>query len=246
MPKPLLSIENLTRTFDQGSGIFNVSLDIFPNDFIILAGRNGSGKTTLIRHFNGLLKADTGQVRFNGQDIFDDLILARKKIGMVFQDPDTQIIGDTVFDETAFGLENLKTAPDRIQAKVTQALDRLGLLHLKDRNPSTLSGGEKRRLAIAGILVMEPDLIVFDEPFANLDYPATLALSELCRDLNRAGHAIVMATHDVDPVMTMATRTIIMGKGQIVADGQTGSLVDQLESWGIKNPFKPMALECRP
>ncbi len=111
---------------------------------------------------------------------------------MVFQDPDTQIIADTVFDETAFGPENLNMDREEINKRVNSVLTLLDLGHLRDRNPATLSGGEKRRLAIAGILVMEPDLIVFDEPFANLDYPSIISLVKLCRKLHQAGHAIVM------------------------------------------------------
>ena len=113
---------------------------------------------------------------------------------MVFQDPDTQIIGDSVYEEVAFGPENLGLTRDQINDRVGRTLNRLGLKGMEQRDPATLSGGEKRRLALAGILVMEPDLIVFDEPFANLDYPSILSLVRLCRELHRAGHAIVMTT----------------------------------------------------
>ena len=178
MNSVLLKTDHLTHVFGSGdTGIFDICLTVYRDDFIVLAGKNGCGKTTLIRHFNGLLMPDSGRVLFNGQDIQKDLTFARKKIGMVFQDPDTQIVADTVFDETAFGPENLNICREEIHDKVDKVLTLLGLDHLRDRNPATLSGGEKRRLAIAGILVMEPDLIIFDEPFANLDYPSVLSLA---------------------------------------------------------------------
>ena len=242
MDTVLLKTDHLTHAFGSGdTGIFDICLTVFRDDFIVLAGKNGCGKTTLIRHFNGLLMADTGRVLLNGQDIQKDLTLARKKIGMVFQDPDTQIIADTVFDETAFGPENLNMGREKINEKVDKVLTLLDLNHLRDRNPGTLSGGEKRRLAIAGILVMEPDLIIFDEPFANLDYPSVLSLARLCRKLHQSGHAIVMTTHDVAPVIKLATRMVIMDKGRIKEEGDPILLTPCLESYGVKNPFTPMA-----
>ena len=242
MTTALLETDLLTHAFGPGeTGIFDICLTVSRNDFIVLAGKNGCGKTTLIRHFNGLLTPKSGQVLFNGRDIQKNLTHARKKIGMVFQDPDTQIIADTVFDETAFGPENLNMDRKEIDKKVTNVLTQLDLDQLRDRNPATLSGGEKRRLAIAGILVMEPDLIIFDEPFANLDYPSILSLVKLCRTLHQSGHAIVMTTHDVAPVIQIATKMIIMAKGRIKAQGDPVALASRLEAYGVRNPFTPMA-----
>ncbi|NDY74181.1 ABC transporter ATP-binding protein [Desulfobacter hydrogenophilus] len=242
METVLLRTDHLTHAFGSGdTGIFDICLTVARDDFIVLAGKNGCGKTTLIRHFNGLLMPDNGRILLNGQDIQKDLTLARKKIGMVFQDPDTQIIADSVFDEIAFGPENLNMDREEINDKVSIALNMLDLSHLRDRNPATLSGGEKRRLAIAGILVMEPDLIIFDEPFANLDYPSILSLVKLCQKLHQSGHAIVMTTHDVAPVITLATKMMVMDKGRIKAEGDPVSLAPCLESYGVKNPFTPMA-----
>ena len=242
MDTVLLKTDHLTHAFgSEDTGIFDICLTVARDDFIVLAGRNGCGKTTLIRHFNGLLMPDTGRVLLNGQDIQKDLTFARKKIGMVFQDPDTQIIADSVFDETAFGPENLNMSREKINNSVDRALNMLDLGHLRDRNPATLSGGEKRRLVIAGILVMEPDLIIFDEPFANLDYPSILSVLKLCKQLHQSGHAIIMTTHDVAPVITLATRMVVMDKGRIKEDGDPISLAPCLESYGVKNPFSPVA-----
>jgi biotin transport system ATP-binding protein len=237
MPAPILEIDHLTHEFRDGTGIHDICVQIFPGEFILLAGPNGSGKTTLIRHLNALVHPTSGDIRLYGRPVSTDLTATRKTIGMVFQDADTQIVGDTVADEVAFGLENLNTPRTRIQEKVDQALARMHLSHLKDRNPATLSGGEKRRLAIAGILVMDPEIIVMDEPFANLDYPASRDLvATICR-LNREGQTILMATHDVEDVIFLASRMLIMDhQGRLVKDGRPGDLLGCLERFGIREP----------
>ena len=237
MPKKIIDINNISHTFDDGyMGINNISLSIFKGEFIILAGKNGSGKTTLLRHLNGLLLPDAGHLIVNGQDVKKHLVQTRRTIGMVFKDADTQIVGDTVFDEVAFGLENLKIKRTQINEKVTQVLEDLNLFHLKDRNPHSLSGGEKRKLTIAGILVMDPEVIVFDEPFSNLDYPGTIQVLTTIIDLNQSGHTIIIATHDVETVIYDATRIIIMEQGLIKEDGVPADIVRLLESYGVKEP----------
>ena len=237
MQELIIDIKAMCHTFDDGyAGIKNISLSISRGEFIILAGKNGSGKTTFLRHLNGLLLPDSGHIFINGYDVSKHLIQTRKTVGMVFQDADTQIVGDTVFDEVAFGLENLKVKRAEINEKVTLILEDLNLFHLKDRNPSTLSGGEKRRLAIAGILVMNPEVIVFDEPFSNLDYPGTIQVLSTIIGLNRSGHTIIIATHDVETVICEATRIIIMEDGFIKEDGEPDSIVKHLESYGVREP----------
>ncbi len=237
MPKNIINIESIYHTFDDGYvGIKNISVSISNGEFIILAGKNGSGKTTFLRHLNGLLLPDSGQIFVNGHDISNHLVQTRKTVGMVFQDADTQIVGDTIFDEVAFGLENLKVKRTRINEKVTQVLENLNLFHLKDRSPYTLSGGEKRKLAIAGILVMDPEVIVFDEPFSNLDYPGTLQVLSTIIGLNRSGHTIIIATHDVETIIYEATRIIIMEDAQIKEDGNPLEIIKHLESYGVREP----------
>ena len=131
---PILEVRNLTHGFDDGGGIYNISFSVPAGEFLLLAGPNGSGKTTLIRHFNALLGPDSGQVLLRGDDISKDPVNARKKVGMVFQDADTQIVGDTVFDEVAFGPENLRMDREQIREKVELALAMFDLAHLADRN----------------------------------------------------------------------------------------------------------------
>ena len=235
--KTIIDIKDISHTFFDGyKAIQNLSLSINRGEFIILAGKNGSGKTTLLRHLNGLLFPDSGEIVVNGKNVSKHLVQTRKTIGMVFQDADTQIIADTVFDEAAFGLENLKFRRSKINEKVVDVLEKLDLIHLKDKNPSLLSGGEKRKLAIAGVLVMDPEAIVFDEPFSNLDYPGTIQILSTIIDLNLSGHTIIIATHDVETIIDRATRIIIMEKGKIREDGKPDQMVKLLESYGVREP----------
>ncbi|HKK99878.1 MAG TPA: ABC transporter ATP-binding protein [Desulfotignum sp.] len=237
MEHPILEIDHLTHCFPSGGGILDISFQVFPKEFILVAGPNGCGKTTLIRHLNGLLLPSSGQILLHGKPVTSDITNARKTVGMVFQDADTQIVGDTVYDEVAFGPENLKMPRSVIQKKVPQTLKKLDLFHLKDRNPATLSGGEKRRLTIAGILVMDPEIIVLDEPFANMDYPSSLSLITTIRALHAGGRTIIMATHDLEEVITCATRMLILDRqGCLARDGRPGDLLLDLAAHGIKQP----------
>ncbi|MEE4363717.1 MAG: ABC transporter ATP-binding protein [Desulfotignum sp.] len=237
MDHPILEIDHLTHLFTSGGGIQNISFQVFPKEYILVAGPNGCGKTTLIRHLNGLLLPASGDVRLHGKPVKSDITTARRTVGMVFQDADTQIVGDTVYDEVAFGPENLKMPRHIIQQKVMQTLARLDLSLLKDRNPATLSGGEKRRLTIAGILVMDPEIIVLDEPFANLDHPSSISLIKTIQALNQGGQTIIMATHDLEEVITCATRMLILDRqGCLARDGRPGDLLLDLAAHGIKEP----------
>lgn len=233
--RPILDIRNLSHNYGGGQqGITDINLQVHPGEYLILAGPNGSGKTTLIRHMNGLLQPDKGEVHLLDRNIFKDLIHTRKTIGMVFQDADTQIVGETVFGEVAFGPENLRMEKACINEKVSITLAQFGLERFKDRHPDTLSGGEKRRLTIAGILVMEPEVIIFDEPFANLDYPAAMDLARIISELNRAGKTIIMATHELDLVIHDAHRMAIMEKGSIAILGPASELAKNLGQHGLK------------
>ena len=248
MPTTIIDIQDLSFIFDDGYiGLSRISLSVQQGEFIILAGKNGSGKTTFLRHLNGLLMPTSGRVRVNGKEISKHLIETRKTVGMVFQDPDTQMVGDTVFDEVAFGPENLKQPRALINEKVSRVLKTLNLFHLKDRHPATLSGGEKRKTAIAGILVMDPKVIVFDEPFSNLDYPGILQVLSTLMDLHRAGQTLIIATHDIEPIVCEANRMIIMESGRVMEDGAPLDLVPCLESYGVREPcFSKFGLQPRP
>lgn len=235
MSESFLEIQGLSHEYGDGQGgIRGISFSVSRGEYIILAGANGSGKTTLIRHLNGLLKPAQGQVRLHGRDIFKDLVHTRKTVGMVFQDADTQIIGETVFDEVAFGPENLGLNRETINSKVVSVLGAFDLTRLRDRHPATLSGGEKRRLTIAGILVMDPEIVIFDEPFANLDHPGARDLVKIIATLNRSGKTIVMATHDLDLVIKDAHRMLILESGRLRAQGKASDLAKDLDQYGLK------------
>mgnify|MGYP001031579644 CR=1 FL=1 len=231
-----IEIKNLNHTYDHDSGIYNINLTILENEFIILAGCNGSGKTTLLRHLNGILTPDTGDVLIYGKNIRKNLMYARQNVGMVFQDATMQIIGETVEEDIAFGPENLNLPEQEIRKRVKSALSVTGLTKKKDKNPATLSGGEKRKLAIADIISMGSTILVFDEPFANLDYPGTVKILEQILTLHKKGHTIIIATHDIEKVIFHADRLIIMNKGTITGNGTPEKTMDRLEENGIKKP----------
>ena len=233
----LIEIDNLTCVFSDGTPAFSeINLSIDAGSFVLLAGRNGAGKTTLLRHLNGLRQPDRGEVRLDGVPVARDLARARQMVGMVFQDADSQIVGETVFDDVAFGPENLCWPRDRIEARVAATLASVGIAALADHSPHTLSGGEKRRLAIAGVLVMDPEVVVLDEPFSNLDYPGTRQVLETIADLHAGGRTIILTTHDVEKVFTLADRMVIMDGGRVVKDGRPGAVARDTERFGIRTP----------
>jgi biotin transport system ATP-binding protein len=233
----IIEIENLSHRFADGSlGLDSVSLKIPLGAFVVVAGPNGSGKTTLIRHLNGLLLPTGGRVKLCGVSVKHDLRRARRLVGMMFQDADSQIVGETVYEDVAFGPENLRLERNQIRKRVTHALAAVGLTDFADQRPHLLSGGEKRRLAIAGILAMEPKIIAFDEPFTSLDYPGVKQILKQILALHHCGHTILVITHDLEKVLAHADRLIIMQKGKIVRDGMPDEVVNDVETFGVRAP----------
>ncbi|MCX5882420.1 MAG: ABC transporter ATP-binding protein [Deltaproteobacteria bacterium] len=235
--KPIIEISHLSHRFSDGSqGIDDISLKIVKGEFVVVAGHNGSGKTTLFRHLNGLLTPDTGEIKVDGISVSADILRARQMVGLVFQDADSQIVGETVCEDVAFGPENLCLSPAEVHRRVTSALSAVGLEHLSDQKPHRLSGGEKRRLAIAGILAMEPQVLVLDEPFANLDHSGMLQVLSQIVDLHQAGKTIIVSTHDLDKTMEYANRLILMKNGSIIKDGLFANVIRDVECAGVKMP----------
>ena len=233
----IIEIENLSHRFSDGTlGLDRISLKIQAGTFVVVAGPNGSGKTTLIRHLNGLLMPTDGCVKVAGISVKKDLMRARRLVGMMFQDADSQIVGETVYQDVAFGPENLRLDYVQIRKRVAWALDAVGLKDFAEQRPHLLSGGEKRRLAIAGILAMESRVIVCDEPFASLDYSGVKQVLKQILTLHQAGHTILVITHDLEKVLAHADRLIIMQQGKIVRDGVPAELVGDLESFGVRAP----------
>ncbi len=233
----IIQIENLSHRFENGTlGLDGINLQIREGALAVIAGPNGSGKTTLIRHLNGLLLPTAGSVQLAGVFVQNDLLRARRLVGMMFQDADSQIVGETVYEDVAFGPENLKLDRSQIKKRVKQALMAVGLMDFADQSPHLLSGGEKRRLAIAGILAMEPKVIAFDEPFASLDYPGVKQVLKQILALHQSGHTILVVTHDLEKVIAHADRLIIMQKGQVVRDGRPVEILDGVETFGVRAP----------
>ena len=237
MSSPILKTSNLTHCFSNGTiGIDKVDLEVYEKEFLIISGPNGSGKSVLMKHLNGLLKPTEGEVFLNGVDIFNDINESRQKTGVVFQDADSQIVGQTVERDTAFGPENLRLKRQEITERVEKALKDVGLSEKKDFRPHLLSGGEKRRLAVAGVLAMDPDILIFDEPFSNLDYPGVKNVLSGIISLHKKGHTIILITHDLGKVLAHADRLVIMNKGRIIHQGIPEKLLDCLEGSGIRRP----------
>ncbi len=233
----IIEIKDLTHRFSNGEvGLNRIDLRVKAGEFIVICGANGSGKTTLLRHLNGLLVPESGSVHISGMDVSEDAAKVRQLVGMVFQDADSQIVGETVFDDAAFGPENLLLNRDEIHERVNMALTAVDLVHLSDQKPYLLSAGEKRRLSIAGVLAMKPHVIVFDEPFSNLDYPGTQQVLSQILSLHEGGHTILVATHDLPKVYAYADRLLLMRDGQIVRDGDPGQLLSEVEAFGVEKP----------
>ncbi len=233
----IIEIENLSHRFADGTvGLENINLSISEGIFVVIAGRNGSGKTTLLKHLNGLLLPTKGVVKLFGRSVAKNMIWSRQMVGMVFQDADSQIVGETVSDDVAFGPENLCLDRTEVKRRVALTLKTVGLHHHKDQKPHLLSGGEKRRLAIAGILAMEPKVLIFDEPFSSLDYPGVKEVLAQMISLHQSGHTIIVAAHDLEKLIAHTDRLIIMEKGGIVRDGLPSHLLGDLEVFGVREP----------
>lgn len=239
MPE-LLRAEALRHVFPDGvEGLRGVDLTIAAGDFLVLAGRSGSGKTLLARHLAGLVRPSAGQVLLQGEPLGRETRKRRTTVGYVFQDTDSQILGQTVEEDVAFGPANLGLAPEEIRRRVDLALDEARLYGARSRRPETLSGGEKRRLAIAGVLAMGSDCLLLDEPFANLDYDSVLELRALCSELARGGRTILVVTHELEKILDLATRLVVLEVGRVLYDGKPQGLEPAFfAAHGLVSPYE--------
>lgn len=225
-----------------------VDLTVGRGEFVSVVGANGSGKSTLARHLNGLLLPTEGEVRVAGMSTRDPARLweIRRTVGMVFQNPDNQLVATTVEEDVAFGPENLGLPPEEIAARVDAALQAVGMAEHRLRAPHHLSGGQKQRVAIAGVLAMQPDCLVLDEPTTMLD-PAGRGevLATLLRLHRERGLAVVLITHFMDEA-ALADRVVVMARGRVAADGPPAAVLEDVEllaAAGLKPP--PAALLAR-
>ncbi len=223
---------------DGTAGLNGISFHIGHGESVALVGANGAGKSTLLMHLNGCLTATQGGLSIGGYPVTaKNLKIVRRSVGMVFQDPDDQLFMPTVFDDVAFGPLNLGFPVAEVEHKVMQALETVGASHLCKRPPYKLSGGEKRAVAIAAVLSMSPDILVMDEPSANLDPRARRRLIALLKTFE---HTKIIATHDLDMAMELCQRTIVLHQGMITADGPTiGIFQDDalLADSGLEKPL---------
>ncbi len=215
-----ISVKDLGFAYPDGTrALAGVSFEIGHGESIAIVGANGAGKSTLLMHLNGLHSASEGTVRIGDVPVTAKTLSGiRKTVGMVFQDPDDQLFMPTVGQDVGFGPMNMGLPEDEIEARVDDALTRVGALGLKGRPPYRLSGGEKRAVAIATVLAMCPDILVMDEPTSNLDPRARRNLIEL---LGTFEHTKIIATHDLDMALDLCERTIVIANGTVAADGPT-------------------------
>ncbi len=233
----LLEVTHLSKRFSNGTdALLDISFAVKEGEFLVISGKNGSGKSVLMRHLIGLYKPDSGKILFRGVSLSKNILAVRQKIGIVFQNPENQIVSQTVKRDVAFGPENLHMDKEHIEQRVTDALDKVGLLNKYNHSTRTLSGGEKRRLAIAGILAMKPDIIILDEPFSNLDFPGVTQILRHIVHLHTTGHTVICITHELEKVLYHADRLIIMDNGKIVCNNTPVNLLDKIPEYGIYLP----------
>jgi len=216
---------------DRTPALANIDLFVRPGERVAVLGANGAGKSTLFQLFNGLLEPTTGSVTIKGRTLDRTYLKeARRLIGMVFQDPDDQLFSATVRQEIAYGLINLGVAGERLGQAVAWALEVVGLSGYENKSPFNLSGGEKKRVALASVLAMHPEVLVLDEPTAALDPLGVGRIIKLLNDINKEmGITLVFATHDVDVVPLLADRVYVMDKSKIVLAGSTAEVFAQKE-----------------
>ncbi|SEW17411.1 energy-coupling factor ABC transporter ATP-binding protein [Halobacterium jilantaiense] len=232
----MLSVRNLVHRYGDTVAVDGVSLDVADGECVLVAGANGSGKTTLVRHFNGLLEPDEGDVLVNGTPVEDDLVAARASVGMVFQNPRDGFVGATVGADVAFGPENLGLSRDEVDARVEEALDAVELGGRGDERVADLSGGEQERVAIAAALAMRPDHLVLDEPFTGLDWPARQSVLDRLRALSERGTSLVVVTHDLRDVWELADSVVAMRDGEVALRGTPDEVLDGLPGVGVRPP----------
>jgi cobalt transport protein ATP-binding subunit len=223
-PPPALLVERLAFAYPDGhQALYGIDLRVAPGERVALLGPNGAGKTTLVLHLNGVLTAGTGRITVAGLPVSKPALReVRRRVGIVFQDPDDQLFMPTVGEDVAFGPANFGLSGDALDARVRAALDAVGMTTHIDRSPMHLSGGQRRRVALATVLACDPEILVLDEPSANLEPVARRELAEVLLGLDRT---MLMVTHDLPYALQLCPRSVLIDDGVIVADGPTRELL---------------------
>ena len=252
-PAPAVRLDGLAYQYPDGRrALDGVDLTIAPGESAALVGPNGAGKSTLLLHLNGLLpgrralgRRPRPSVWIDGLDASADGAAVRRKVGLLFQDPDDQLFSTTVLEDVAFGPLNLGMSRDEARRRALECLDRVGLVDAADRPPHHLSFGERKRACLAGILACDPTVLVLDEPTANLDPRARRRFIELIRSLPATK---LIATHDLEMVLDVCPRTILLDGGKVVADGPSRSILDDgelMEAHGLERPLSLAIVDRR-
>lgn len=246
----MMKIENLNFVYNPNTpfekkALDNINLEINEGEFIGLIGHTGSGKSTLVQHLNGLLKPTSGSIKIDGVDITDkntNLREIRQKVGLVFQYPEHQLFEESIYKDIAFGPKNLGLSEEEVRDRVREAMELVGLDYeeLKDRSPFELSGGQKRRVAIAGVLAMKPKILVLDEPTAGLDPRGRdEILGEIQNLYEKEKITIILVSHSMEDIARLVNRILVMHRGKIVIDGRTREVftkAKELEGIGLGVP----------
>lgn len=226
-PEPVVRVRDLRYRYPDGvEALRGVSFDLYPGETVALLGANGSGKTTFLLHLVGLLQGE-GEVEICGRRLTRDALgFARERIGVLFQDSDDQLFMPTVAEDVAFGPRNAQMASDEVDRRVAYGLQEVSVEELRDRAPHHLSAGQKRRVALAGLLALEPEILLLDEPATFLDPPSRKELVDVLRSLS---HAQILVTHDIPLALALADRAVFFEKGRVAAEGPVVELVERFD-----------------
>ena len=235
----IIKLENVNHIYSPNTpfekkALDDVSLCINDGDFVGLIGHTGSGKSTLVQHLNGLLKPTSGKIIVDGRDITSkdtDLKEIRQKVGLVFQYPEHQLFEETIYKDIAFGPKNLGLKEEEVEERVKKAMELVGLDYerFKDRSPFELSGGQKRRVAIAGVLAMKPKVLILDEPTAGLDPRGRDEILGRLELLHKEGITIILVSHSMEDIAKLVNRIVVMHKGKVAMEGETREIFKQAE-----------------
>jgi biotin transport system ATP-binding protein len=233
----LFTLRNLRKVFPNGCiALDGVDLEIYESECLLISGSNGSGKTIFMRILAGLLEPSEGTILFRGEALGKRGNF-RRELGIVFQDPESQFVGETVEEDAAFGPSNLGLRGPELQGRVKEALEKTGLWQKRSFSPRRLSGGEKRRLAVAGVLAMGCGIIIMDEPFANLDWPGVVQVLQIIRTLRKNKHTLVILTHELEKVLGLSDRLVILHRGTVKDQGKPEEVLNRLRpEYGVRDP----------
>lgn len=228
-----LSTENLSFTYPDGTrALKNINIEIEKGEKVAIIGPNGAGKSTLFSHFNGLTEPTSGCVKIEGKPISfekDELLKVRQKVGIVFQDPNDQLFAPTVKEDIAFGPMNLGLSYDEVEKRVEDALKMVGMENYEDKTPHHLSGGQQKRIAIAGIIAMKPELMILDEPTAGLDPDGVEKVLNIMNQLNEERMTLIISSHDIDMISKYADKIFVLYNGEIIESGNKNKIFSDME-----------------